>query len=74
VFALELSAQPRIVQLAHHHSIRSAAEEDYFAEPQVTVNRDFTRLLFASNWEQYGTGEVEMFMVVLPDGWLNCLP
>lgn len=74
VFALELTAEPRIVQLAHHHSIRSGTEEDYFAEPQVTVNHDFTHLLFASNWEQYGTGEVEMYLVVLPDNWLEHMP
>jgi len=74
VFALELKANPRVVQLAHHHSIRSDTEEDYFAEPQVTVNRDFTRLLFASNWEKYGTGEVEMLMIVLPDDWTDRLP
>ena len=74
IFALELTANPRVVQLAHHHSIRSDAEDDYFAEPQVSVNRDFTRLLFTSNWEQYGTGEVEMYMIVLPDDWTDRLP
>ncbi|MBN1200745.1 MAG: hypothetical protein JXJ20_02700 [Anaerolineae bacterium] len=74
IFVVELTDNPRVVQLAHHHSIRSEAEEDYFAEPQVTVNRDFTRLLFTSNWEVYGTGEVEMYMIVLPDDWLDRLP
>jgi hypothetical protein len=74
IYALELKENPRVVQLAHHHSIRSDAEADYFAEPQVTVNQDFTRLLFASNWETYGTGEVEMYMIVLPDDWLQRLP
>jgi hypothetical protein len=74
VFAVELKANPRVVQLAHHHSIRSDTEEDYFAEPQVTVNRDFTRLLFTSNWEKYGPGEVEMVMIVLPDNWTDRLP
>jgi hypothetical protein len=74
VFAVELKANPRVVQLAHHHSIRSEAEADYFAEPQVTANRDFTRLLFTSNWGNYGTGEVEMYLVVLPDDWTDRLP
>jgi len=63
-----------VVQLAHHHSIRGASEEDYFAEPQVTVNRDFTRLLFTSNWEHYGTAEVEVYLIALPEGWLDRLP
>jgi hypothetical protein len=74
VFAVELKAEPRVAQLAHHHSIRSDAEQDYFAEPQVTVNRDFTKLLFTSNWETYGAGEVEMYMIVLPDDWTDRLP
>jgi hypothetical protein len=74
VFAVELKANPRVVQLAHHHSIRSEAEADYFAEPQVTANRDFTRLLFTSNWGNYGTGEVELYLVVLPDDWTDRLP
>jgi len=74
IFAVELKANPRVVQLAHHHSIRSETEEDYFAEPQVTVSRDFTRLLFTSNWEYYGTGEVEMYLIVLPEDWTARLP
>lgn len=74
IFAVELKANPRVIQLAHHHSIRSEAEPDYFAEPHATVNRDFTRLLFTSNWEVYGTGEVETYMVILPEGWLDRLP
>lgn len=69
VFAVELKANPRVIQLAHHHSIRSDAESDYFAEPQVTVNRDFTRLLFTSNWGVYGKGEVDMYLIMLPDNW-----
>ncbi|GAB4449417.1 MAG: hypothetical protein Kow00120_19650 [Anaerolineae bacterium] len=73
VFALELKAEPRVIQLAHHHAIRSEADEDYFAEPQVTVNRDFTRLLFTSNWARYGAGEVEMYMIVLPEDWFDRL-
>jgi hypothetical protein len=71
VFAVELKADPRVIQLAHHHSIRSEAEADYFAEPQVTINHDFTWLLFTSNWGVYGTGEVEMYMIVLPENWLE---
>ncbi|MBN1565566.1 MAG: hypothetical protein JXA10_17105, partial [Anaerolineae bacterium] len=74
IYAVELQANPRVVQLAHHHSIRSEAELDYFAEPHATVNRDFTRVLFTSNWEHYGTGEVEMYMIVLPDDWVERLP
>lgn len=77
IVALELTANPRVVQLAHHHTLRDEAAEDggYFAEAHVTVNRDFTRLLFSSNWDQaFGTNEVDMYLVVLPDDWIERLP
>ncbi len=49
-------------------------EHDYWAEPQASVNRDFTRILFTSNWGRSRTGEVEMYLIRLPEDWLNQLP
>ena len=70
LFAMELRPEGRIVHLAHHHSIVDEnMEQDYWAEPHGTVNRDFTRALFTTNWGRSGTGEVEMFMIVLPPDW-----
>jgi hypothetical protein len=71
LFAMELRPNGQIVHLAHHHSIVNEEEEehDYWAEPHGTVNRDFTRALFTTNWGRSGTGEVEMFMIVLPPDW-----
>lgn len=60
LFAVELKARPRIVHLAHHHS-RYAK---YWTEPHASVNRDFTRLLFNSNWGTASETDVDAYMVV----------
>jgi len=67
VFALELEPNGRVVHLAHTHSLVDENQEhDYWAEPQASVNRDFSRVLFTTNWNRSGTDQVEMFMVQLP--------
>ena len=70
VFAVELKPGGRVVRLAHTHSLVDEDQEhDYWAEPHASVNPDFTRVVFTSNWGRSGTGEVEMFMVILPPDW-----
>lgn len=74
VFALELKAHGRVVRLAHTHSVVDERQEhDYWAEPQASVNADFTRVLFTSNWGRTGTAQVEMFMIQLPGDWIQRL-
>jgi WD40 repeat protein len=68
VFAIELKANPRVYQLAAHHS---TVKDAYFAEPQATVNRDFTRVLFNSNWGVPASNDVDAYMVLLNPG---CFP
>lgn len=75
VFALELEPGGRVVRLAHTHSLVDESQEhDYWAEPHASVNPDFTRVVFTSNWGRSGTGEVETFLVSLPPDWLDRLP
>lgn len=80
VFAIELKPDGRVVRLAHTHSVFQEgavsydADKDYYAEPHGSVNRDFTRILFTSNWGRSGTEEVEMFMIELPPNWTELLP
>ena len=75
VFAVELRAGGRAVRLAHTHSLVDEGQEhDYWAEPQASVNQDFTRVVFTTNWGRSGTDEVETMMVVLPPGWTEALP
>jgi hypothetical protein len=75
VFAIELKPGGRVVRLAHTHSLVDESQEhDYWAEPHASVNPDFTRILFTTNWGRSGTGEVEMFLISLPPDWLKQLP
>jgi len=75
VFALELKPNGHVVHLAHTHSLVDENQEhDYWSEPQASVNRDFTRVLFTSNWGRSGTDETEMYIIELPQNWIQNLP
>jgi hypothetical protein len=75
VFAVELKRGGRVVRLAHTHSVVDENRQHYYwAEPHASVNQDFTRVLFTSNWGRTGTAEVEMFMIELPAGWMDLVP
>ena len=62
VFALELAPNPRIVNLAQHH-VQYAG---YWTEPHASVSRDFTRVLFNSNWGTASDTDVDAYLVALP--------
>jgi hypothetical protein len=75
IFALELVENGRVVRLAHTHSLYNEnVEHDYWAEPHASVNRDFTQIVFTSNWGRSGTDQVDMYLIKLPDDWLSELP
>jgi hypothetical protein len=75
VFAIELKPGGRVVRLAHTHAIYNEnMEKDYWAEPHASVNRDFTRVLFTSNWGRSGTEAVDLYLIALPAGWVDELP
>ena len=63
VFAVSLEREPRIVNIAHHHS----AANGYFTEPQASANRTLTRVLFSSNWGTESKSDIDTFMALLPD-------
>jgi hypothetical protein len=72
VFAIELKPSGLIIRLAHTHSLVDENQDhDYWAEPHASVNQSFTRVLFTSNWGRSGTGEVEMYLIVLPEDWVK---
>lgn len=74
VFAIELLPGGRVIRLAHTHSVVDENQEhDYWAEPQASVNRDLTRVVFTSNWGRSGSEAVDMYMIVLPEAWLESL-
>ena len=75
IFAIELKPNGRVVRLAHTQSLYDEnVEQDYWAEPHVSVNHNFTRVIFTSNWGRTGTEEVDMYMILLPDHWIETLP
>jgi len=63
VFVLQLAANPKVYELAFHHSLRG---DEYFAEPHAAVSRDFSRILFSSNWDKSGSSDIEAYMLALP--------
>ncbi|MFZ5892899.1 MAG: WD40 repeat domain-containing protein [Myxococcota bacterium] len=65
VFAMELRPNPKIYQLAAHHSV---VQKQYFAEPHASVNRDFTWVIFNSNWDQPGSLDIDAYLLRLPPG------
>ena len=62
IMAVELSANPLIVNVAHHHSFANG----YWTEPHASVSRDFTRVLFTSNWGSTSAEDVDAYLVRLP--------
>ena len=64
VFALQLKANPITYNLAHHHSVVNG----YWAEPHATVNRDFTKVLFNSNWDSGSSENIDAYLIDLPQG------
>lgn len=73
VFAVQLRSQPLIVNLAHHHQVlaKHPVHGWYFTEPHASVNRDFTRVVFNSNWDLTDPLDIDSYMLTLPD---NALP
>ncbi len=67
IFAVELRSNPSILQLAHHHS----KENGYWTEPHATVNQDFTRVAFNSNWEVDSSTDIDTYQIKLPE---NIIP
>ncbi len=64
IFAMELKKNPRIVPLAHHRSI----EKGYWTEPHASVSRDFSRVLFTSNWNKPDAQDVDAYLLTIaPD-------
>ncbi len=67
VFALELSPSPKVYEIAAHRSGRNG----YWTEPHAAPNRDFTRLLFNSNWSSGSDTDVDAYLIQLPAGVVN---
>lgn len=67
LFAIELTATPRVYGLAYHR----VDYNGYWTEPQGSVNRDFTRIVYNSNWGVSTTLDVDDYLIQLP---ANAIP
>lgn len=67
IMAVELKAAPRILNVAHTYN----TVDTYFSETHAVVNRDFTKVLFNSNWNTANMLNVDTYMVSLPE---NAVP
>lgn len=75
VLLIELKVDGRVLRLAHARSLVDPDQEhDYWAEPQASVNRDLTRVLFTTNWGRSGSDHVEAVLIELPPDWPVRLP
>jgi hypothetical protein len=66
VMALELKAAPRVYNLAFHRT-RYTGEP---TAPVASVNRDFTKVIFNSNWGS-GAEDTDAYIIELPAKALN---
>lgn len=62
IMAVEMKANPRILNIAHSYNL----VETYFSETHAAVNRDFTRVLFNSNWNTGNMLNIDAYMITLP--------
>jgi hypothetical protein len=62
LFAVELKSGGRILNIGHHQSRLNG----YFTEPQASVNRDFTRVIWASNFGTTSDTDIDAYMMYLP--------
>ena len=67
VMAVQLNADPTIYNLAFTHN----ADNGYWTEPHASVNRDFTKVLFNSNWGTGSDQDVDAYMVEIPSDALK---
>jgi hypothetical protein len=66
VMAVELKEHPRVIELAANHVVY----DEYFTEPHASVNRDFTRVVFDSNWDIKTQTDVDTYLIELPKALL----
>lgn len=62
LMAVETKAAPRILNIAHTYN----KVETYFSETHATVNRDFTKIVFNSNWQTANMLNIDTYIVSLP--------
>ena len=52
----------------HHNWTEDSSQNTTWPRPNGTVNRDFTRMLFDSNWNSMNANDVDAYLVEIPSG------
>jgi len=66
IFAVQLAKNPIIYNISHTYNTAT----EYWSEPHGVVNRDFTKIIFNSNWLN-PDGDNEIYMIELPENAIN---
>jgi hypothetical protein len=61
VIAVQMKASPRVVSLVHHRTYING----YWTQPHATMSRDFSRVLYNSNWGSTSSMDVDAYLVKL---------
>ena len=67
VMAVEMKANPRVVSLVHHRTYING----YWTQPHATASRDFSRVLYNSNWGSTSSMDVDAYLVKLAPNMLG---
>lgn len=70
IFAMELKQNGKMIPLAWADSVRRKAwgDDAYWTEPQATVNREMTRIMFQSTMNVEDWKATETYMLAMPEG------
>jgi hypothetical protein len=71
VLAVQLRARPTIYNLAHTHAVYQYISSFYFAEVHASVNRDFTKISFNSNWDVDSGTDIDAYIIEIASGAMN---
>ncbi len=66
VFAMEMTANPRIYPIAYNRRTTSGTGDSYWSETHASTNSDMTRVIFNSNWGSSSYEDVDSYIVRLP--------
>ena len=62
-----MKASPKIINVAHHHEYYNG----YWTQPHASVSRDFSRVVFNSNWGTTSATDIDTYLARLPDNLLG---
>ena len=70
IFAMELKQNGKMIPLAWADSVRRTfwGDDAYWTEPQATVNREMTRIMFQSTMNIVDWKATETYMLAMPEG------